>query len=267
MSEHTHPSWVEAEAAKALVPENRRAEFLARLDGASWVPVKETHPFLQAYAVRTALSGVPDAHEATYSQIWTTPGQEGERHHTVVGLRTSRQEIFFLDDGDVTMQGVLIRPSSTPLWGTRQEGARALTSGKTPGAAPAAPVPTAPETGARKYQGPTPAQVREIAGLVVGEDVTLLLAVLDNISEEDVALPFTVLAVIADSRARLQGRKGAKAAASQYRQCAHHLRQAAETLARADDHTDEEQAATEDMAGAYVEAAATHAREADLTAI
>ena len=69
------------------------------------------------------------------------------------------------------------------------------------------------------------------------------------------------------ARAVWQDDKGGKAAASQYRQCAHHLRQAAETLVRAGDDTTEERAATADMAGAYVEAAATHAREADLTAI
>ena len=65
-------------------------------------------------AVRTAMSRVPEAHEATYSQTWSVQkGQEVERHHAVIGLRTSRQESFFLDDGDMTMQGVLIRPDST----------------------------------------------------------------------------------------------------------------------------------------------------------
>ncbi|MGP3953466.1 hypothetical protein [Streptomyces sp. 7N604] len=84
---------------------------------------------------------------------------------------------------------------------------------------------------------------------------------------EGVTLPLEVLATVADLRAETQDAHGGKSAASQYRQCAHHLRQAAQTLARADDDTGEERAATADMAGAYVEAAATHAREADLTAI
>ena len=113
MSEHTRTSWIDAEAARALVPEGRRTEFLAGLDEASWVPVQGTHPFSQGYAVRTALSRIPNALEATYSQTWTVQGQEGERHHTIIGLRTSQQEIIFLDDGDMTMQGVLIRPAST----------------------------------------------------------------------------------------------------------------------------------------------------------
>ncbi|MFF1678344.1 hypothetical protein ACFVYG_20180 [Streptomyces sp. NPDC058256] len=114
MAEHKLTSWIEVEAATALVPGNRRAEFLGALDGAVWVPVQGTHPFSQGYAVRTALSRVPGAIEATYSHTWTArPGHEGERHHTVIGLRTPRQEIFFLDDGDMAMQGVLIRPAST----------------------------------------------------------------------------------------------------------------------------------------------------------
>lgn len=114
MSEHTHLDWIEVEAATALVPKSLRAEFLERLEDASWVLVQGRHPFSQGYAVRTALSRIPDAREATYSQTWTVhKGQKGEGHHTVIGLRTSRQEIFFLDDGDMTMQGVLIRPAST----------------------------------------------------------------------------------------------------------------------------------------------------------
>ncbi|MFD4247299.1 hypothetical protein ACFWP3_37785 [Streptomyces sp. NPDC058525] len=115
MSEHTHPtSWIETELSNALVPESRRAEFLEGLDGASWVPVQGTHPFSQGYAVRAALSRIPDALEATYSQTWTVrPDEEGERHYTVIGLRTRRQEIVLLDDGDMTVQGVLIRPATT----------------------------------------------------------------------------------------------------------------------------------------------------------
>ncbi|MGC5263907.1 hypothetical protein ACPXCO_23090 [Streptomyces cyaneofuscatus] len=105
---------------------------------------------------------------------------------------------------------------------------------------------------ARGPQGPTSAQVWEIADLLVGDGLTL---------------PLNVLAIIADARAAWQDDKGGKSAASQYRHCAHHLRQAADTIARADDTTDEERAATADMASAYVEAAATHAREAALSAI
>ncbi|MCX4826346.1 hypothetical protein OG883_42660 [Streptomyces sp. NBC_01142] len=104
--------------------------------------------------------------------------------------------------------------------------------------------------GARSHQGPTSAQVWEIADLLVGAGVTL---------------PLNILAVIADARASWQDDLGGKAAASQYRHCAHHLRQAAETIDRGEDATDEEQDATAAMASAYVEAAATHAREADLT--
>ncbi|MFJ9580642.1 hypothetical protein ACIRQF_30165 [Streptomyces sp. NPDC101191] len=99
----------------ALIPENLRTEFLERLEDASWVPVQGSHPFSQGYALRTALRRIPNAREATYSQTWTVhTGQEGERHHTVLGLRTPRQEIFFLDDGDMTMQGVLIRSTQQP---------------------------------------------------------------------------------------------------------------------------------------------------------
>jgi hypothetical protein len=142
------------------------------------------------------------------------------------------------------------RGMSGPQWDTRQQAEQDLTSVKQ--LTSAEPVPIAPETGARKFQGPTTAQIWQLAELLVGERVTL---------------PLQELAIIADARATCQDDKGGKSAASQYRQCAHHLRQADETLARADDDTDEERAATADMAGAYVEAAATHAREADLTAI
>lgn len=103
-----------------------------------------------------------------------------------------------------------------------------------------------------RHNGPTSAQVWEIADLLVGEGITV---------------PLDVLAIIADARATRQDDKGGKSAASQYRQCAHHLRQAATTLDRAENTTDEEHADAADMASAYVEAAATHAREAHLTAL
>lgn len=116
-----------------------------------------------------------------------------------------------------------------------------------------APAAAIAENGsAPRGNGPTSAQVWEIADLLVGAGITL---------------PLNVLAIVADARATWQDDKGAKSAASQYRQCAHHLRQAATTLDRAANTTDEEQADTADMASAYVEAAATHAREAHLTAL
>ncbi|WP_331732939.1 hypothetical protein OG613_48965 (plasmid) [Streptomyces sp. NBC_00015] len=112
MSEDTHTSWIESATATALIPESRRTEFLGVLDGATWLPVQGTHPFSQGYAVREAWKRIPNAYEATYSQSWTAhPGQEAEGHHTIIGLRTSLQELFFLDDGVITMQGVLIRPT------------------------------------------------------------------------------------------------------------------------------------------------------------
>jgi hypothetical protein len=114
---------------------------------------------------------------------------------------------------------------------------------------PAASIASAGTT--RERQGPTSAQVWEIADLLVGDGLTLSL---------------NVMAIIADARAAWQDDKGGKSAASQYRHCAHHLRQAADTLDRAEDTTAEECAATADMASAYIEAAATHAREADLSA-
>ncbi|MFH8257867.1 hypothetical protein [Streptomyces roseolus] len=99
------------------------------------------------------------------------------------------------------------------------------------------------------HRGPSSAQVWEIADLLVGAGVTL---------------PLDILAVIADARSSWQDGLGGKAAASQYRHCAHHLRQAAELLARSEHSTDEEERdAAAALASAYVEAAATHAREAD----
>ncbi|MEU1076534.1 MULTISPECIES: hypothetical protein [unclassified Streptomyces] len=104
---------------------------------------------------------------------------------------------------------------------------------------------------ASSHRGPTSAQVWEIADLLVGAGVTL---------------PLTILAVIADARSCWQDDLGGKAAASQYRHCAHHLRQAAEALVRGGHSTDEEKRdAANALASAYIEAAATHAREADLT--
>ncbi|MYS33489.1 hypothetical protein K388_05819 [Streptomyces sp. KhCrAH-43] len=101
------------------------------------------------------------------------------------------------------------------------------------------------------HRGPTSAQVWEIADLLVGAGVTL---------------PLDTLAVIADARSSWQDDLGGKAAASQYRHCAHHLRQAAGLLARSKHSTDEEERdAAAALASAYIEAAATHAREADLT--
>ncbi|MFF8617046.1 hypothetical protein [Streptomyces sp. NPDC015350] len=100
------------------------------------------------------------------------------------------------------------------------------------------------------HRGPTSAQVWEIADLLVGAGVTL---------------PLDTLADIADARSSWQGDLGGKAAASQYRHCAHHLRQAAGALNRSEHSTDEEERDAAALASAYVEAAATHAREADLT--
>jgi hypothetical protein len=112
MSEHTRTSWIEVAAATDLVPEDRRAELLEVIESADWVPVHGTHPFSQGFAVRTALTRIRNAIETTYSQTWTVPQPEG-RTYGVIGLRTSLQELFFLDDGDRSMQCVLIRPAST----------------------------------------------------------------------------------------------------------------------------------------------------------
>ncbi|MEU7031631.1 hypothetical protein AB0A60_33655 [Streptomyces sp. NPDC046275] len=118
---------------------------------------------------------------------------------------------------------------------------------------PAHPAGKQPHTDgvAHTHRGPTSSQVWEIADLLVGAGVTL---------------PLDILAVIADARSSWQNDLGGKAAASQYRHCAHHLRQAAGALDRSEHSTDEEERdAAAALASAYVEAAATHAREADLT--
>ncbi|MFD7866983.1 hypothetical protein [Streptomyces sp. NPDC059783] len=109
-----------------------------------------------------------------------------------------------------------------------------------------------PDGALRRRQGPTSSQAWQIADLLVGKRLTL---------------PLNVLAIIADAHATWQDDKGGKSAASQYRHCAHHLRQAADTLDRTTDTTDEERAATVDMASTYIEAATIHAREANLTTI
>ncbi|MGW3387312.1 hypothetical protein [Streptomyces cinereoruber] len=113
MTKHTRTIWIEVDAATDLVPENRRSELLEVIKSADWVPVHGTHPFSQGYAVHTALTRIPNALETTYSQTWTVPQPTDDRTYSVIGLRTSLQELFFLDDGDSTMQGVLIRPAST----------------------------------------------------------------------------------------------------------------------------------------------------------
>ncbi|MGW6202156.1 hypothetical protein ACWF9B_00655 [Streptomyces sp. NPDC055089] len=105
MSDDSQTSWIEVEAAADLVPEDRRAEFLEELVPASWVPVQGSHPFSQGFAVRTGLERIRNARE----QTWRVSMPE-KRHHTVVGFRTPKQELFFLDDGDMRMQCVLIRP-------------------------------------------------------------------------------------------------------------------------------------------------------------
>ncbi|MFD4247308.1 hypothetical protein ACFWP3_37830 [Streptomyces sp. NPDC058525] len=94
--------------------------------------------------------------------------------------------------------------------------------------------------------------VRRLAELLVGD-------LLD--------LPPEVLAAVADARADRQEEKGGKAAATQYRHCAHHLRQASRTLTQRDVDTHEDRAATTDLAAAYVEAAHTHAQEASITTV
>ncbi|MFI5864767.1 hypothetical protein [Streptomyces sp. NPDC051546] len=118
---------------------------------------------------------------------------------------------------------------------------------------PVRPGGTQPHTdgAADTHRGPTSSQLWEIADLLVAAGVTL---------------PLEILAAIADARSSWQDDLGGKAAASQYRQCAHHLLQAAEALDRSKHSTDEEERdAAAALASAYVEAAATHAREADLT--
>ncbi|MFF7115460.1 hypothetical protein ACFY91_24555 [Streptomyces albogriseolus] len=112
MSDHTRTSWIDVEGATDLVPANRRSELLEAIRTADWVAVYGTHPFSQGFAVRTALTRIPNALEATYSQTWTVPQPE-DRTYSVIGLRTSLQELFFLDDGDTSLQCVLIRPVST----------------------------------------------------------------------------------------------------------------------------------------------------------
>lgn len=142
------------------------------------------------------------------------------------------------------------RGMSGPLWDTRQEAAHALTTTHARSTLPPTPTPTAPaapHTRDRHHHDPTTPRLGEIAALLVGEDL---------------ALPLETLATVADARAARQDDKGGKAAASQYRHCAHHLRQAAQTCAHADDDTAEDQAATADLTRAYLEAALTHAREA-----
>lgn len=194
---------------------------------------------------RTAWDIYPAAH---HFQLVTGGNDAGAVHGWTFTTLQAGTYRFGWADGRLGMSG--------RLWDTRQLAAQALTGHKeavqAPAAFPAATVPTAPETGARLYQSPTSAQVWEIAALLVGEGVTLSL---------------DVLAAVADGRAVWQDDKGGQSAASRYRECAHHLRQAAATLTRAEDGTDEERAATADMAGAHVEAATTHAHEADLTAI
>ncbi|MEU5239691.1 hypothetical protein ACH4UR_25480 [Streptomyces lydicus] len=115
---------------------------------------------------------------------------------------------------------------------------------------PATP-PASPETGARRIQGPTQEQAAELAALFG-------LCTLRDLDD---------LATIADLHAELQQARGSNTAASQYRQTAHHIRQAVTTLAHGDTGTNKDQQATADMAGAYLAAALVHAHEADLTAI
>ncbi|MFJ5951396.1 hypothetical protein [Streptomyces noursei] len=116
---------------------------------------------------------------------------------------------------------------------------------------PATP-PAAPETGARKFEGPTEEQTAELAGILRVPSVRDL---------DD-------LATIATLHSKVQAARGSKTASRQYGYAADRIRTARATLAETRKHEDPaDRAAIADMAGAYVAAALLHAREADLTAL
>lgn len=113
------------------------------------------------------------------------------------------------------------------------------------------PQKTSTERRESRGSNDTETPIRLLAKLLVGDPLDL--------SPE-------VLATVADARADRQEEKGGKAAATQYRRCAHHLRQASHTLAQQEVDAAENRATT-DLAAAHVEAAHTHAQEASITTV
>lgn len=97
--EATRTDWIDI--GKGTVPTRRRDEFLAVAEDLTWHEPTGSHPFSPAHALMAVIRefDIRGVQAIAYSGAWTAPDGPETATYQVLGVRTRRQRLIFVDEG------------------------------------------------------------------------------------------------------------------------------------------------------------------------
>ena len=86
---------------ESVVPKARRAEFVRKMREQVWHEPEGNHPFSPAHALMAVIEefGIKPVMGIGYSPAWTAPDGPETATYTVLGVKTRKQHIAFVDQG------------------------------------------------------------------------------------------------------------------------------------------------------------------------
>ena len=90
-----------ADIGQGTVPPTRRDEFLTVADELTWHAPEGDHPFSPAHALMAVIRefGIRPVTAIAYSGMWEAPDGPETATYTVLGVRTRKQTLLFVDEG------------------------------------------------------------------------------------------------------------------------------------------------------------------------
>jgi hypothetical protein len=84
-----------------VVREDQREAFLAKAERTEWISPEGSHPFMPAAAINeiTKSFGIKNGRQIGYDQGWQARGITEGGYYSIIGIRTKRQRLYFVDRG------------------------------------------------------------------------------------------------------------------------------------------------------------------------
>lgn len=93
-----------------VVGEDERERFLAVAERTRWVEPTGRHPLMQAAALNALVKqfDITNAEKIGYSEGWRARGVEEGGYYGIVGIRTKRQRLYFVDRGSDILPTLIV---------------------------------------------------------------------------------------------------------------------------------------------------------------
>lgn len=100
-----------------VVQEDQREAFLAAAERTQWISPEGGHPMMPAMAINeiTKSLGITNGRQIGYDQGWQARGVEEGGYYGIIGIRTTRQRLYFVDRGsDIIPTLIVSDPEGGP---------------------------------------------------------------------------------------------------------------------------------------------------------